>query len=180
MAIDIIETPGDPDANSYVTVADADAYHQTRPASQVATWTAATADDKAAAVVMATELLDANFMWNGTPTSVDQALAFPRTGLTNRNGVPVDPGIIPRELKRATSEFARQLLTGNRTADNDVARMGLTDLKAGPISLSFKEGTTSEVPAVIPDAVRMMIPVTWYRVSETAATATPTILLENT
>lgn len=168
----VVETPGAANANSYETRAGADAYHTTRPAAQVVKWTTATNDDKDAALIMATELFDAALNWNGAPASDTQALAHPRTGLVNRVGAVIPSNVIAPELKRATAEFARRLLTSDRTGDNDVARMGITDLAAGPVKLSFSEDKTSQyvgstqvgVPKVIPDIVLLMLPSSWYTV----------------
>lgn len=176
MPVTVIADPTDDAANSYVTVAEADAYHVARPTTTSAKWNAATADDKAAAVVTATELLDSAIQWTGAAVDPEQPLAWPRTGMVSRNGASIPDDEFPRDLKRATSEFARQVLAGNRLADNDVARAGITDLKVGSISLSFKEDqVASGVPAVVPDAILIMLPASWYIVPVTG----PEIMLEN-
>lgn len=68
--------------------------------------------------------------------------------------------------------MSRLVLESNRTGDNDVQRMGITDLKVGSISLSFAEDKTSQyvgspqigIPKVIADSVLMLIPSSWYTV----------------
>jgi hypothetical protein len=57
MSVTIIATPTHPDANSYLTVAEADAMITNRPNTQ--NWGDLTADQKAYALVMASEQIDA-------------------------------------------------------------------------------------------------------------------------
>lgn len=150
------------DANSYATVAFADSYHEGRLYADV--WTQANATKKAAALVQATTMIDAFFSthpraWEGSPTTTTQALCFPRTGLTLRNGNLVDSATIPTDLAKAASELARQLLSSDLSADNAVANQGITSLSAGPVSLSFKQEIASKP---IPDAVLQLVPSHWY------------------
>src|ERR1019366_3747461 len=87
-----------------------------------------------------------------------QRLAWPRIGMFDANGNAIDPTIIPQDLKDAESELAGQLLGGDRSLDNSVIVQGLTAVKAGSVSLSFK----SEImPQVIPDAVLNIMPQSW-------------------
>lgn len=160
----IVTTPGSPVANSYADVAEANTYHLTRPAAQVLVWDDADTADKEAALITATELLDASLTWTGSVVSTTQSLMWPRNGMVNPNGAVILNTVIPTQLKRATAEFARQLLEGNRVADNDVARQGITDLKAGPVSLSFNKDVAWDdpVPQVIPDLVKLLLPKSWY------------------
>jgi hypothetical protein len=62
--------------NSYADVADGDAHFAGH--LYASAWTAATSDRKAAALVMATRLLDSQFQFNGSRTSTSQALQWPR------------------------------------------------------------------------------------------------------
>ena len=65
MALTLIKEDGTGrgDANSYVDVADGDAYFQGH--LYAPPWTTASADSKAAALVMATRLVDSQFQFNG-------------------------------------------------------------------------------------------------------------------
>src|SRR5678815_4418488 len=108
----LIATPGAADANTYATDIEADAYNESRLHTE--DWTNASDTDKEAALIDAARLLDASFKWTGTPASSVQALTWPRTGMFTRNGFPIDPTIIPLELKNAQSEFARQLVSVDR------------------------------------------------------------------
>lgn len=175
----VIETPADPAANSYVTLVEADAYMETRLHSEA--WATFTDEQKNASIVSATSWLDACFRWTGTPTTIEQRLGWPRTGMFTRNEVPIPPMELPLDLKKATSEFAISLGSAQRTADNDAANQGISEMKAGPVSLKFADvkGNITDIALadaeilrngpdfaylsrIIPDAVRALIPPSWY------------------
>ena len=159
MPVSVLDpTPGSPTANAYVTVLVADQYHLDRPAVG-STWEIATVDQKTAAILWATRLLDNFWTWNGYPTNATQALAWPRTGLIRRHGWGSLPsGEIPVEIQFATSEYARQLLVSDLAANSDIESLGITSLTAGPVSLSFKD---SVVAKPVPDVVVNLIPWEW-------------------
>jgi len=155
----VVATPGAGNANSYCTVAEADAYHETH--LYAAPWTAAAPSTKETAVIMATRLLDSLYEWAEWPTSVEQALFWPRVGLLDVKQLEyLGDDEIPLELKYATAEFARQLLLADRTSDNTVETQGIRSLTAGPVSLSFKD---TVLPKIVPDAVVNLLPSWWGR-----------------
>ena len=95
----IVETgEGLPNADSYISIEDADAYFASYPNDG---WDSASAD-REFALRRATQELDLVYggQFVGTPKTTDQALAFPRVGDEE----------IPTRLKRATSELAALLL----------------------------------------------------------------------
>lgn len=162
----VITTPADPAANSYVSVAEADAYHATHLYASV--WTAATVTTKETAVIHATRVLDLMYKWAQWSTTPTQKLQWPRTGVEDflRRSYIGDL-VIPSQLKDATAEFARQLIVADRTADSDIETQGITSLGVGSVSLSFKE---SVIAKVVPDAVVEMIP-SWWGVLDSSVNA---------
>ena len=66
--------------------------------------------------------------------------------------------IIPEELQEATAEYARQLLASDRAGDSDIETQGITSIKAGPVTLTFKDSVYAKV---VPDAVFNLIPRDW-------------------
>lgn len=169
-------TVGGPYSNSYCTVVYANAYFDSRPALDPS-WDSA--DSAEVQLVHATRLLDAlaqpfktlipaqggayayyrvRRQWTGGPATSTQRLAWPRWGMLDRNGNPIDPTILPTELLDATCELAGQLLAGDRTLDNDVIIQGLTSLRAGSVALAFKQQI---MPQVIPDAVYNLLVQSW-------------------
>jgi len=153
----IVTTPGSATANSYVTIAVADQYHLDRPPAGT-TWDDATVDQKTAAILFATKLLDSMYVWSGWAAISTQVLGWPRTGMWYRTGYYVPSDLIPVELQFATAEYARQLLVADRSADSDIETQGISSLSAGPVSLSFQ---ATVVAKVIPDAVVNLIPSDW-------------------
>ena len=167
-------TPAGPAANSYLTVAEADAYYATRVALNPA-WE--DADSKETLLIMATRQLDASFYgtkrlvvaatpyyligrkWTGAPSTTTQRLSWPRQVMNDANGNVIDALVIPEDLKFATAEFAGQLGIGDRTLDNDVIVQGLKSVKAGSVALSFKDNFN---PQVLPDAVVNLLVPSWY------------------
>lgn len=174
MPLVIDATPGGPNANSYLTLAEAQEYFSRR--LPIAEWE--DADSQEVLLVMATRVLNAlaqpfkvfvagsngvghyriRRQWTGAPATTTQRLAWPRTGMFDMNGNAIPPNVIPQDLKDATAELAGQLAKEDRTLDNDVVTQGITSVRAGSVSVSFKDGI---VPQVIPDAVYNMMPVSW-------------------
>ena len=129
MALTLIKEDGTgrADANSYADAANGDTYHDGH--LYASAWTAATADRKAAALVMATRLIDSQFQFNGSRTNEGQALQWPRAGCLDPDRalatlsplLPilsnfVDYDKVPAVVVQATCEMARELLIVDRTA----------------------------------------------------------------
>ena len=129
MALTLIKEDGTGkvDANSYASVVDCDAYHDGH--LYATAWTGAAADQKAAALVMATRLIDAEYQFNGTRTNAAQALQWPRALCPDPDSyheplsvlmpMPSDYvryDTVPKAVLQATCEMARELLIVDRTA----------------------------------------------------------------
>jgi hypothetical protein len=97
--------------------------------------------------------------WYGAVTNTTQVLAWPRSGLWDRNNNALDEDTLPQPVINAQSEFARQLLVSRRADDNPTEQESLEELKAGPITLKFSgSGTYNKI---VPDAVFHLIPEDW-------------------
>lgn len=94
-------------SNSYLSVADADAYFDLRDRSE---WTG-TNDEKETALIKATDYIDNRWghLMLGSVLKTDQALEFPRTGFTG----------IPTRLEQACAEYAVRALTNSLMPDPD-------------------------------------------------------------
>jgi hypothetical protein len=97
--------------------------------------------------------------WTGAPASTTQKLPWPRTGMYDANGNAIASTVIPDDLKDAESELAGFLGTGDSTLDNAVIVQGLTSIKAGSVSLSFKDMIEQHV---LPDFVWNLMPSSWF------------------
>lgn len=164
--------PGASDANSYLTLAEANNYFASRV--EVPGWV--NADDPSALLIMATRTIDMMLSgarirqpdgfyrigprWTGAPATTTQALAWPRISMLNRNGVPIAANVIPIELKDAVAELAGALGTGDRLVDNDVAVQGITSVKAGSVSLTFDQSKL-QTTKILPDTVFMFLVPSW-------------------
>jgi hypothetical protein len=149
----LVVTAGAANANAYVTRAFADQYHEDQPGS---TWADLSADQRDAAILRATMLMDSEWIWYGYPTDTVQALQWPRSDMLKPNGREyVDSHTIPIELQRATAEYAAELLV----EQSDIEAMGITSLKAGPVALTFKESLS--IVEETPNAVVLLIPESW-------------------
>jgi hypothetical protein len=162
-APEINAAPGGPDSNSYCTLDEANAYHETR--LHTTDWDIATDPTKAKALLWAARLLDSQIAWEGYPTDPDhQALLWPRIGMYD--GDPIDSGLydgvgrilsdseIPQALKDAQAELAMYLIANDRTAE--LSTEGLGDVSVGPVKVGFNQGNSPK-RRVIPEAVYEMI-----------------------
>lgn len=120
MSITIDSTVGGASANSFVLLAEADSYMESR--LNASTWDGAAEDDRNRSLAEATRYLSA-VGWQGRAASSTQALAWPRDWVVN----PDDPNLnyfssaaIPTRIKNATCELAFQFIKAGAT---DVAAL---------------------------------------------------------
>ena len=169
MTLSLVTSPAAANANSYATIAEADAYHEGHLYSSL--WTVAASGEKIAALVMATRLLDGiSGGWTGVASTAEQALCWPRQGMLSLNGFAIASGEIPARLKCAEAEYARQLLGSDLTETNTILAQGISRLKAGSVELAFKEPMSqydAAIPsnralaAMVPDAVKALLVPSW-------------------
>ena len=134
---------GASDSDSYVTVAECDAYHL---AHGGAAW--ALVADKEAALRMATIYLDTAYRWRGTQVVASQALRWPRSGVTV-DGFDVSWSAVPEAVKRACCELAAK---GALFAD--VSAQYVTDVQVGPIKRTMSGlGNNGQVRYAVVDAM---------------------------
>lgn len=145
-------------SNSFGSLAEAEAYAAEHP--YATEWDALATDAaKEALLIHATRGLVAGVCLQGTAATSTQALPFPRLGLTTRNGYALSTTIVPLDIKHAQFEYALTLArSGNVLLAKDQAVEGLTELRAGPVTLKFREDL---VYAPVPANVLAMIPPGW-------------------
>jgi hypothetical protein len=146
--------------NSYVEIADADTYFETRIDS--ANWFDATDEVKEQALVTATQLVD-DHAWIGSAVSSSQALAWPRNYATYNDPrlgmqVTIDEATVPNQVKIAVYEQALHLI------NNEDLLAGTTQtfesISVGSISLSDSNSDvtrTSIKPSVVMKHIRPLI-----------------------
>lgn len=139
----LISTPGAVDANSYLSVAEADDYFSTRFQSSDTKW--ADLNDKEALLVTATGILE-TFKFGATRTTKEQALSWPRTGLYDHDGYTIANDSIPQKLKAAVCEVALWYFTEEDRAATDAEIDQLESSKVGPLDYKFK-ATAANFPS---------------------------------
>lgn len=163
-------------ANSYETEAEANTYFDNR--LPLPTPWVASGEQNVRALIMATRVLDAmsvarkvlriskdsryyytNRRWTGSPATTTQRLAWPRTGMFDANGNAIPSNVIPQALKDAESELAGQLLMSDTTLDNAAIAQGISSVRAGSVSVTFKDMIEAHV---LPDAVLNLMPPSWF------------------
>lgn len=123
MSLNVETGAGSPEAESYVSVADADAYHTVR---ENAAWAGETAA-KEAALRRATEYLDGLYgsRWAGYAATLDQALGWPRAYVLAQNRVQgrvayLPSDAVPLVIVRACCEAALRELESPGSLTPDV------------------------------------------------------------
>ena len=130
-------------ANSYVTLAEANAYFETVPHDEH--WTGSD-DAKNRVLITATRYLD-NFEYYGTRCSTTQALKWPRKDY-KVDGVKIDETYIPQPIKNATFELAHSLLYKGEALVGTTGTQGTYEqVELGDLKVKFKD--SSQTPGVI-------------------------------
>lgn len=144
MAAVIDATLGGASANSYVTLADADAYFETTPDS--GTWTDKTNDQKNRALISATRWIDA-LSFYGARCGTTQALKWPREDYTV-DGIDLACTLIPVGIEIATYELARALANDTDAITGSTGTTGIYDqVELGELKVKYNK--TSQTSGVI-------------------------------
>ena len=150
MAVTVDATVGGAEANSYLTVADADDILDLRLGTSA--WSSASTDDKGRALIMATRDIDSN-RFQGERISSTQVLEFPRT--YQREAATE----IPRDIQFACAEQALWCLqnsaTGGRSERQQLRAEGVTSYTVGSLSETLSDGI-SVGGGLSPDSARYL------------------------
>ena len=131
MAATINATVKGENANSYVTLTEANSYFETVPDST--TWDNKTVDKKNRSLIAATRWID-SFVYYGDRCDDGQALKFPRNNY-QVDGVELACSKIPNNIKYAQYELARALandtdaITGTSGKEGNIEQAKLGDLE---------------------------------------------------
>ena len=139
MAIEfIVETgAGLTNATSYVSIAEYKQYYENRGIDYTATADATIQ----AKLNIATEYIDNNYNFIGNISNDDQALSFPRVGLS-KNGNAIDSNVIPQDVKDAVCYIADKVKNGNIEQVDD----GVKSESFGPVSKTYSETGQRKFP----------------------------------
>jgi hypothetical protein len=145
MAIVVEDGTGKPTAESYISLLDAEAYHVAHGNTD---WVALSDTECEAALRAATAYIDGTYRgrWKGTRKTSAQALAWPRTGVSDEDGYAVADDAVPGEVRDATCEAALLDATGtDLTAPPRAADITSYRAKVGPIEEETHYGTGTSV-----------------------------------
>jgi hypothetical protein len=123
---------------------------------------ALSADDQVRTLVMATRYIDSQ-PWQGTATGFAAgavtSLQFPRAGLTDVDGAPLDVSAVPRLVEQAAFEMAAILAADPTVAAAVDSGSNVQSLGAGPARISFFRPTSAGDgnASVLPPAVDRLI-----------------------
>lgn len=151
MALVIDATIGGADANSYLTLAEAETYFEGRLHSS--NWTGATEADKKSALVMSARMIDQTFAWQGSRASTTQALDWPRSSVVDCEGASVLSTIIPTQIQSAQCEQSLALLSFDLTKKPAALFLGVKkgEIKGGVMAemdLSFQPDTIDKMTSI--------------------------------
>lgn len=137
MATIIVETGAIvANANSYVTVAEADTYWSDRNDT---VWSDLEPAAKQAALIIAAQYLEWNYEWKGSRISSNQNLVWPRylpDGLDEDERY-IANNVVPPRVKSAQIELAYvQAVTGDLQPNVDSGGLP-TEVKLGPLSVKY-------------------------------------------
>jgi len=140
MALVVEDGTGKADADSYLSLTDADTYNTNHSAS--AAWIAAAEAVKEKALRLATQYLDVRYggRWKSYRSNELQALAWPRAYAIDRDGYYWDSDQMPQRLKDATVELALRVVGGD-TLFADITKPGTIksqSVTVGPIQKSIE------------------------------------------
>jgi hypothetical protein len=133
MALVVEDGTGVVTANAYATVAEVDEILAVNIHSK---WSLISDDDiKENLIQWSSRILDERVKWHGKKTHPTSGLAWPRTGVKDREGTLIDDDLVPLPPKVAVAELADHLLGG----DPETANTGsnITTLQVDVVMLKF-------------------------------------------
>lgn len=144
MAITVEDGTGKTTADAFISVAYAKSYFAARGRTYTGVYTDAQIET---AIVRATDYLSESFRWAGFkvkgrnyPTG-EQALAWPRTDVVDRDGYSVAYTTVPVEVQRATAEVAwYELANPGAMAATYTPHGRVKSRRVGPIAVEYDLG----------------------------------------
>lgn len=139
-------------ANSYVSIAYADAYSIGALADSA--WAALALDTKEKLLIAASRWLDQHAKWNGTKTfttaPLPNQLRWPRKSVTDCDELPVGENTIPPGLMNAVVDLAHFFINPDNNPLQHSDRYGLKELTVDVITLVFQDGYNANANKYLP------------------------------
>ena len=150
MSLDV--TVGGATAESYASVAEADAYLVFR--GDTSSWSALSTTDKELKLKWAASILQ-DLAWQGTKNDTAQALEWPRYDAYDKSGWLILTTVIPPELKLAQAELAFQLIANDWT--QGLGPTVPTRVKVG--SIEIENQSVNGLPQAVTAKIRHLLTV---------------------
>lgn len=153
MALIVEDGTGKPDAESYASVAAADAYHVGRANTA---WAALDTAAKEVNLRKATDYMLEQYSgsWRGDRVLSTQALDWPRANAT-LDGYLLASNIVPKEVIRACCELALKASAGPLTVDETAQVKSET---VGPLSTTYADGARQQTKyAAVDNLLRQLL-----------------------
>lgn len=141
MALVVEDGTGKVDAESYISAADASAYHAARGS---AAWAALASDAVREQLLRkGTEYMESAYgeRWQGCRMTGTQALSWPRSGVVV-HGYSVASDVVPQAVQRACAELALRAISGDLSPDLSAQVKQET---VGQISVTYADGARQQV-----------------------------------
>jgi hypothetical protein len=135
------DTVGGTAANTYVLQAAATTFFDERLDTEG--WDDATSDDQIRALIQAARRMN-QLAWRGKRTSTTQALAWPRSGVTDQDGTAYGTADIPTEVEHAQMNLALDMLGTDLLADDGLA--AFDRVKIGPLDIEPSHQAAGSLP----------------------------------
>lgn len=140
MALVVESGAGLANAESYISVTDADTYFTAH--GSPAAWTAATTAAKESALRYAAQWLDRRYSWISGILVLTQALSWPRGLSYDNDGRTVASGTIPQRVKDAQCEAALAHI-GSTLAEVRERGGAIESVAAGSVEVVWTSGASS-------------------------------------
>lgn len=149
MALVVEDGTGKADAESFISVADALAYHEARGN---AAWAAVATDTVREQLLRkATDYMEFAYgqRWKGVRTTTTQALSWPRSGVfINDNLIPSN--VVPTAVQRACAELALRAVSGDLAPDLGAQVKSET---VGPLATTYADGARQQTKYQAVDSI---------------------------
>lgn len=135
--------------DTYCDVSFADDYHSERGNEE---WEDVDAEDKETALLVATEYMDNNYIWQGEKVEDDQDMLWPREDVTDFQGQEVTEEEIPEAIKKACAELA--YINETEQELESIGGVEATTIRAGKLSVSSETPQEKELTRKVDKILR--------------------------
>jgi hypothetical protein len=147
VALIVEDGSGVASADTYISLNDADTYHENR---NNVTWAALSDDAKEGQLRLAAQMLDSEWRWKGVRVTATQARIWPRAGVTDNDDIYFAEDSVPTTVVEAQAELAVKLdYTQNIAQPSRLKRV-----KAGSVEVEYENPA---LPREVMSFVRALI-----------------------